>query len=176
MGSRNLTCSSYAVRSIPCSSKRWERSSCKKSTNRPTSSVDFGGIWSTKLHRTTHLEFLVWGLKAGVLDRSKRGGRWVILPDFGGRRRELSVGVEGKFWRESWRVAIWASATAGGVSLGRWDLEVGDGEWLADFCFLRNFCGEEQSKSFEQSTCSSLSHCWNVHAFYRKFVFLLSYC
>lgn len=143
MGSRNLTSSSYAVRSIPCSSKRWGRSSYKKSTNWSTSTVDFGGFWSTKLNRTTHLEFRVWGLEGTVLLRV------ISLPELGGRKPKPSDGVESarEFWRENRRAAIWATTRE--LPLGRWDyLEVEDewGQWMASLWW--EFCGAESAKSY----------------------------
>ena len=101
IGSLNFTTSSYAVRSIPWSSKRCGRSSYKKPTNRSVSTVDFGGLWSTRLSPMAHLEF--WSaLRAKLLFlKNWRGSLVVGLVEL-----TCTAGIGRKMWWESWVLAI----------------------------------------------------------------------
>lgn len=102
MGSLNFTRSSYAVRSIPWSSKRCGRSSYKKSTSRFTSTpldCDCGWFWSTRLSLRAHFKFFRV-LMAEFLDWQP----YLCRPQVW-----LAAGRGRRIWRESWVVAICCS-------------------------------------------------------------------
>lgn len=82
IGSRNFTWSSYAVRSIPWSSKRWGRSSYKKFTNCFMSIVDVGELWSTMLSLSAHFKCVC------VLT-----ARLLLFPTYWGGGREIPEGL-----------------------------------------------------------------------------------
>ena len=110
IGSLNFTTSSYAVRSIPWSSKRCGRSSYKKPTNRSTSTVDFGGLWSTRLSPMAHL-MCFWSalsLRVELLFLKYWRGSLVVVGLVGLSRWEVrrTAGIGRKLWWESWVLAI----------------------------------------------------------------------